>query len=561
MSYKKTPNHGPFYVPLIGIILLYFILEWLSIHQKALCNDDFWLTYHNIEYLKGIPYRDFPPYKSVLGYYAFLPGLLWSPHLHGITPFIHMKLWITCLNIMGLLSISVWMRKFYPPKAILFTLLTIILSPMFLYSSTQIRVDFLAYLFASCSVLLIKEKRYFWSGICLGIGFCICQKTIWFLSAMQLALGLQWVLQYRNKIYFKNILHFNIGFLLVLSAYIGFWSYQSHIDVVLKSLFIEPYILNGVSFYQKNTALKQFIFVNNHIWIILLCIALVYEIFFAKPKAIFEITYTASLFLILLMCKQPFFYLFLALVPGLLALFPKTLTNLENQDPLTLSWLNFSPFLILFIINLSYIYPQISATSYQDYNIQMAQDLLGPHDTYMAGNFILIDKKQSISGLKHLDGPEVDYINHPDKQLLPIMRLSSLYYAPTSIQKIINDVQISPPKIYIDNKNFHDLSPKFQRFLQTQYQHFWGSIFVYAPAVAAGQQVVHIHHAGVYKIQSEHAISLHGYTYAPNMTIHLKKQPYTSQAKSNYRLVLIPQHLKIPLKPEFKKNTYKEMSA
>ena len=149
MTNKKIPFH--FYFSLLGVLLFYFILEWLSIHHKALCNDDFWLTYHNMEYLKGMPYRDFPPYKSVLGYYFFLPGLLLSPNMQGVTPFIQMKLWITCLNMLGFLGISLWMKKFYTSKAILFTWLIIIPSPMFLYSSTQIRVDFLAFLFA-CSM-------------------------------------------------------------------------------------------------------------------------------------------------------------------------------------------------------------------------------------------------------------------------------------------------------------------------------------------------------------------------------------------------------------------------
>ena len=559
MPNKKIQSH--FYFQLLGILLLYIILEWLSIHHKALCNDDFWLTYHNMEYLKGMPYRDFPPYKSVLGYYFFLPGLLLSPHLQGIVPFIHMKLWITCLNILGLLGISLWMKKFYTPKAILFTLLIIIPSPMFLYSSTQIRVDFLAFLFASCSVLLIYEKRFLGAGICLGIGFCICQKAIWFLAATQFALGIQWILQYRNWIFLKNILRFNVGFLSVLSAYIAFWAHQSHIDVVLKSLFVEPYILNGVTYYQKMIVLRKMGLLANHIWFILTILALIYLYFFSKQRPIFEITYTCSIFLIVIMCKQPFFYLYLALVPALLVLLPKTLTSLEIQNPSTCTWLNFSPFFLLFMINLAYLYPRLTDEPYQTYNIQMAQDLLGPNDDYMAGNILLINKKQHITGLKHLDAPQLGYINHPDKKLRPLMQLSSLYYAPTSIEKMIKDVQKAPPKIYIDNNSFHALSPKFHRFLKTQYKHFWGSIFLYAPEVPRGQQLVNIHYAGIYKIQSTHAVKLNGDTYAPNTTIHLKKEIYKSSASSKYRLLFIPQHLSTPLKPEFKKNMHKKMHA
>jgi hypothetical protein len=559
MANQKSQFH--FYFSLLGVLLFYFTLEWLSIHHKALCNDDFWLTYHNMEYLKGMPYRDFPPYKSVLGYYFFLPGLLLSPHLQGIIPFIHMKLWIACLNIIGFLGIALWMKKFYTPKAILFTLLIIIPSPMFLYSSTQIRVDFLAFLFATCSVLLIHEKRFLRSGICLGIGFCICQKAIWFLAATQFALGVQWIYHYRNWTFFKKILRFNLGFLLVLSAYIGFWAYQSHIDVVLKSLFVEPYMLNGVTYYKKLNILRQMGFIANHIWIILTGLALIYSCFFSKPRPIFEIAYASSLFLIILLCKQPFFYLYLAFFPGLLVILPKTLTTLENQHPSTCTWLNFSPFFFLFMLNLAYLYPRLTNESYQTYNIQMAQDLLGSQDDYMAGNILLINKQQHITGLKHLDAPEVQYINHPDEKLAPLMHLSSLYYAPTSVEQLIKDVIKAPPKIYIDNMTFRALSPKFHRFLKTQYQHFWGSIFLYAPEVATGQQLVNIHYAGIYKIQSKHAVKINGASYAPNTTIHLKKQSYKSNSSSKYRLVLIPQHLKTPLNPEFKKNTPEQMYA
>ena len=67
----------------------------------------------------------------------------------------------------------------------------------------------------------------------------------------------------------------------------------------------------------------------------------------------------------------------------------------------------------------------------------MANELLEPSDEYVAGNFLLLNKKQGVSGIRHLDGSVIVYIKHPFPNLYPIMKLKSLYYAPTSPSKIL----------------------------------------------------------------------------------------------------------------------------
>ena len=142
------------YLWLLTIIFLtYLVLQGCYIAYAKFSMDDFWLAYHTIHYKTGLPYRDFSPYKSVLGYYVFLVPMTF---FHGVlNPLLYTKAWIVLLNVGFLGGASFWMRKFFSQKAIIMSLLLVISTPTFLLYSSEIRVDLLAYWFCLISVLFL----------------------------------------------------------------------------------------------------------------------------------------------------------------------------------------------------------------------------------------------------------------------------------------------------------------------------------------------------------------------------------------------------------------------
>ena len=139
--------------------------------------------------------------------------------------------------------------------------------------------------------------------------------------------------------------------------------------------------------------------------------------------------------------------------------------------------------------------------------------------------------------------------------------LSSLYLAPVNAQQIINSIKNTPVKFYVDNNKFHFLSPIITRYLATQYQHFWGSIFLYAPQINAGTHQIFLKFPGQYYVKSQRNTLIHldGKKLAPNRTITLTQGYYISNATTEYRLKLIPNLDKNLLDPRYKKNDWKRL--
>ncbi|NBX85308.1 MAG: hypothetical protein EBQ95_06865 [Gammaproteobacteria bacterium] len=554
----------PYAWGLVFIFFIYFLIEWIYIHYNAMTMDDLWLTYHNLEYLHHLPYRDFSPYKTVLGYYLLLPPLMIYPDTTGIASFIHIKLWLVCLNTLGLIALSLWMQKFYTTRAICLTMGLMIFSHVFIFSSSEVRVDFLSFICATASVFLIYENRFFKSGLCIGLGFCICQKIIWFLLATQCAFTMLGFIQERNWVYFKKVLYFHIGFCMLLFAYICFWTSISNLRTVLQSIFIEPYLLNTTHYNLNFFQLRVVNFSNHFYWIMFIAFSIYYLWRYAKPTPIFEITYTIVICFFILTAKMPFNYLYMAFIPMLCILIPKTIMAMDEHQYLKFLNKDFGIMIAILLLFQAlcfhfFITPTwvIVDGHFQAYMMQMANELLEPSDQYLAGNFLLPQKKQGVSGIRHLDSSVILYLHTQYPDLYPVMELKSLYYAPTSTSKIVADIQKNPVKLYIDNPQFHHMIKILQPFLHQQYQHFWGSIFLYAPVVNAGKQDVEIKFTGLYRIQSSTPIQLNGHGYAANTYIHLHKTHYQSNASSSYRLVLVPQSLKTPLISKWKNNQWR----
>ena len=169
----------------------------------------------------------------------------------------------------------------------------------------------------------------------------------------------------------------------------------------------------------------------------------------------------------------------------------------------------------------------------------------------MAGIEFFYNRNQPIKGMQHLDGPAIDYLYQPAARLLPVM-LDSLYHARATKQEVITALQNSHVKLYINNYRMNELPGVIKKYLASQYEHFFGSIYLYAPIIAAHQPTPSLRFPGNYQLESQTAVRINGKKIHPNVIIKLSAGQFTSSTTQPYRLKLIPEHLDYFLDPEFK---------
>ncbi len=593
-----------YFLCIILLTLCYVAFECFFTAHAALVRDEFWNSHHIYQYLHHIPYRDFIPYKSVLGYYILsLPMLIFEKVQ---IPLYYVKQEIALLNGLAIIVTAALAKRFFQPHAILLTLLIIIASQLFLVTSVDIRVDMLSTWIALISFLFILSNRYILSGILLAVAFLVSQKVLWFFVATNAAIAV-------NGIYFRDIrnqfinsLKFNTAVVCVVLAYIAFWSYCANLHSVLNSLFYDGYIQSKITWYQNIyitswhiilTLGPLFIMLWPLTWLTLL-------IPHASPgthRRCFVITTYASVMLLLMISyQQPFLYNAGFLIPGFFVLYANFFTLLFNSElklsPISnknrllfiglytlilfclITWMRLSlgTYLIILIpilfylsqyrhVTISYVllmvaitftgivYPLTSSTSnimayiqygdYQQKNIQIANALLAEGGEYVAGTPIFYFRDQAVTGLKNLIGPQLEYINQPSTRLTPIL-IASLYLTPVTKTAILRDLKAASIKLYIRNNRIDSLPSDITDYLHLQYEQFSGSVYLYAPVVTAQLNQFQIKFAGNYLIKTDasNRIDIDGNPHHGNDKIYLTVGNHLTQSKINYRLKFIPQN-------------------
>ncbi len=592
---RQTHQTRSFIYCLAAICLSYLVFELFYNAYAMLAIDEFWFAHIIYHYKNALPYRDFSPYKTVLGYYLLLLPMLSS---YGVmATMIFTKNVIAVLNAIILFAASWRLTRFFPRHAVLTSLCMLLLSDIMLSCSTNIRVDLLGYWFCLFSFLFLLENRCWLAGLLLGLGFITTQKAIWYVFASDCALMVCWLTTTRDWKSFTNIVKFNIAIAAVVSVYIAFWSWISDWHTVVNNVFYDATVLYQLDWY--DSARKGFwqIMINYNPLLILLWPLTLMSLFITHQH---DVHYQRRVFvtvwsLVILVCLVPYkmvfpYYLQVAMpafLIGYAAFFAWLrdmfspdckVTNLAGKNSLWLfaalytlgfAWVyvKFSlpnaylltclvPLLLAFyithnqrgdqqgrelIFQLIYvalffvggIYSMLLFTAktiefngaYQKANIQVVNSLLQDGSDYVAGIELIYNKTQPIAGMRQLVGPAVDYLYNPTEKLRRAM-LASLYEDPTvTSASVVEAMKKSSVKFYVNNYRMMALPDNIKHYLASQYEHFWGSVYLYAPAVSAGRQALTIKFSGNYQIEAKPGskISLHGKWYTANSTDNIRQ--------------------------------------
>lgn len=617
----RTHEQFVFIASVVGLCILYLAFEIFVNSYTILSVDDFWFAHRIYQFKDGLPYRDFAPYKTVLGYYLLLLPMLAK---HGLfKTLIFTKNAIALLNSVVFMLGAIWLSRFFSRTSILITLCLLITAEYVLTYSTNIRVDLIGYWFCFFSFLLILENRFWSAGVLLGIGFITTQKAIWFILASNCSLGLYWLCLARHLSTLRNIIKFNTAAVLPILLYLIFWSLLSNFKTVTDSMFYEAAIMYQLTWYNSArilfwsiiTLFNPLLFLmwpltfisilvsyqEDHYYrerfltviyalTILFCLIpykqifpyymqvtipvlmILFSAFFTWLFAIFKshhvikllvpkkylwlfiICYLFAMVFIWLLFQLPEVYLLLGLVPILLCTY---LCNPQQEFSALFFNLILSSMILVggvYPLTLFFIKMLNTSGAYQKANIRAVNALLKDGSDYVAGIELIYYKTQPIAGMRHLMGPAIDYLTTGDEKLRPVL-LPSLYLTPNvSAQTAIADLDRSAVKFYVNNYRMHALPPSIKKYLTAHYDHFWGSIYLYAPYIEQGLQHFEIKFSGNYLIKStsSHHIIIDGHSYNSHNKLYLQKGNHIAQSDVPFRLNLIPaESIKLNKKFEF----------
>lgn len=624
-------QYQSFILVLAGLCLFYLGFEIYYIHHVMLSVDEFWFAHVIYHYKDGLPYRDFSPYKTVLGYYLLLLSMLST---HGIVQtLLLIKNSLAVCNTLILFFSSLWLTRFFSRSGILAGLAILVSSEIVLSYSSQIRVDLIGYWFCFFSILLLLENRYLLAGLLIGLGFATTQKTIWYIFASNCALAAYWLVNKKQSDIIRKTVIYNLVCAMVILSYLAFWAWFSNWDTVIHNVFFEASAMYKLDWYDSArklfweaitlynplifllapvTLISTFVtydddkdyqnrvFVLTYALVILICLIpykqvfpyymqvtipvffLLYTAFFSWLFAIFTphqtlhikineyylwallVLYTMAITVFVVEFKLPFPYLLICLIPISLIAYITNYDSLQQQ----LSSLFFS-ITIITVIFMGLIYPfslfPAKMTdmngNYQKAHLQAINKLLEDGTDYVAGVELIYNKTQPIAGLRHLMGPAIDYLSNPSPKLRSVM-LASLYEDPNATtDSVIAALQKSSVKFFVNNYRIMGLPAKLKNYFGSQYEHLWGSVYIYAPQISGGVQSVSLKFSGKYLVESTSIrnIGLNGKHYPKNAIIYLKKGSYQSSASGTYRLKLVPDNIAPLLDPHFQMDNWNKL--
>jgi hypothetical protein len=600
----------------LGIVLLclcYIIFQLVYIPYSVLARDELWFAHHIYQYTQHIPYRDFAPYKTVLGYYLLSMPLYF---FHGmLAPLYYIKDEIAIINACAIGGIALWSSQWFQPRAMFYTLLIIISSQLFLIYSADLRVDMLASWLCLISILLLLGRRTQLAGFFLALGFLVSQQVLWYVVATNGAFVIYGLAARESRKTVRAFLEFNLSLLATVLLYVGIWSCFSNMSTVLHSVFYEAYTQSKITFYGSAYHAYWGAILKDGPLLILLWPLTLLSLFDVKlrehphSRRVFIVAYSLLAILVMMTYKQLFPYNIVFFVPAFFVLYAEFFTwllALFNQPQaapaLTLSsrqlfWffsfyifyivgmvINFSvplvylaiivipvaswiylenkkswrvtlALMIMMTVLLTGIFLPLVRTSvyaytlngqYQRDMILLTHELLHDQEEYVAGVPLLYNKDQTIAGLKNLIAPAVQYLYTPEPALLPVL-LPALDMEPRSVEQVLQDLQTKPVKLLVNNDRIANLPPRILNYLRSEFQHYWGGVYLYSPTVKPDQHAFQLKFSARYKVEpvEMQPVVIDGEARLPHVIVTLASGQHRSSASVAYRLRLVPTHLDI----------------
>lgn len=511
-----------------GLSLLYFSIQLAYISRLPLVMDEFDGANEAYQLLELTPYKDYRPYKTVLGYYLELPPLLLTSD--PWTGVMLSKYWLALINTAAIFAAAWSLFAIFSPPAALAGQLLLVSMTTFLERSSEIRVDMLTAWVGLAGFLLLLKRQWLWAGVVAGLSFLVSQKGVYYILSANAAAGMFWLLEARDRRTFRDLVRLNAGAMAVVAAYVMLWGLVSSPWTVFSTVFLSHGDIAFSQLYQLEDHWARTLGKNPlFYWGAVAGIA---GLAFARWRGdagsthLMAAVYGGVLFALCRWHKQPWPYFFVILIPTLMVVHVAVAEVVLRRG----KWLPAAGAIGL-LLGVAWPFSYLPGIlerdhRYQRHVIRLAASVLGEGETYLAGNDLLYNGRQAPQSLRRLSAPEAAAIRA---------------WPPERVDGLIRDLEAAPPKLIIDDYRVRGLPAALNRYLEPRFARLWSSVLVYAPVVAAGEHEFEIWFDGEYLVESAAATAIiDGTSIAGGQKIALTRGRHRNDSVAGFRLRLHP---------------------
>jgi hypothetical protein len=179
------------------------------------------------------------------------------------------------------------------------------------------------------------------------------------------------------------------------------------------------------------------------------------------------------------------------------------------------------------------------SNAFQRQQVVVAERLLAPDDTYLAGVEMIHTRRQSLRELRWLDAP----------------RLGALAgRSEAELVALVERLRAAPPKLLVWDYRLAALPGPLRRALETDWLPFYGNLRLYAPRLPAGAQEFQLAFSGRYLLAAPGGarVAVDGVALEPGRPVALAAGLHRGQSDTEYRLAWLPDTGDLPLDPAFR---------
>ena len=520
-----------FHLIIASLCLAYAVIEFLYVNRLPLIMDEFQGAVAVNKLASQIPYRDFMPYKTILGYYIqliplSLPGDIWSK-------LIYVKQTMVVINTVAIFFAAQMLARHFNRAAVCLATVALICMSTFLERSGALRVDMLTSWFGLFSLLFMLEKRMITSGILVALSFLVSQKGIYFAASAGLALTTHWFFALPDRRTLRNLFRFALAALIPIVVYFGINGLLGDSissvtnQVVLKH---KPIVLSKLLYREVGKYWFQTLYRNPFFYgATVLAIG---RLFTKREDNYINWVlgvYGAALFALCIWHKQPWPYFFVLLIPTgyvlIAALFHGEISRLGRPSIPLLA--------ILLALGIGFPLLRVPTVMKQDNGPQketviFADHILTEEDTYLDGVSMIFNHRHA-PGLGWLDRRTLKRIKHRGPKF------------------IIHQIESAKPKLYIHNYRVRSLPKKVKKYLRHSYKHLWGNVHIYCPTVNSGDTDFSLYFDGNYLLEyskkdAQSFVHVDDHRAQPKEILVLKSGKHHSSSKASFRLCFQPKN-------------------
>jgi hypothetical protein len=535
---------------LVSLTLLFLAIECFYAIHRPLSIDEFNGAGSVAQVGDGVAYRDFQPYKPVLGYYLQLGLMRLAPDTWS--GFLAIRLGMAFLSGAVLFLGAVWLRRLFRPEAVCLAYALLVVMTSLVEWGIEIRLDMLTALFGFASLLLLLNRRIALAGVVVGLGFLISQKGA--MHALAGGIGLLGCLiVQRDRRWWRDLLVYGTCVVLPIGLYVLYWGLIASFPQVCSCVFAQQTQIHSLirpahnveSLYRQfwlETLLCNPLFYAYGLWALG---GLLYLGRTQQPRDTLLLFYGATVVLVMLSVRQPWPYSFVIVIPTLfvlvVSLFSRELARPESVLRRPILWLCFAVLGLYLPLTRLPVVARDNAGE-QKQTVELTEALLQPGDRYFAGFWFLPNSALHEQALGQFETNGV----HPIQE-----------WTAAEIAAIQSRFVEEPIRVVVFSLKVDELPEALRKHVYRNYAPFWANVWIYAPQVRPADAEVHLLFTDSYVIETEKPdfVRVDGQTYASGTTVKLERGRHSIETPVRLRLKQRPANVEHLLNPAYRQPT------